>query len=382
MQPIAILGIGQTKIDEQWEKSIRDIAVEAILAALKDAGRESAGGLFVGNMMSGIVNSQNNLAPLIADWAGLKGTEAIKVEAACASGSAAFRSALMAVASGELDSALVVGVEKMADRHPHEITAALATAADADYEVDMGVSFVGLNAMIMRRYMHEYGWQHADFAPFAINAHANALHNPFARLHHKITVEDFEKSAMIATPINLLDASPIGDGAAAVYLVPAENVARGARILVAGSASATDTIAIHDRPEALFLSAAYKSAQEAYRQAGVKPADIDVFELHDAFTIMSALSLEACGFAERGQGVRLGLDGEITLKGRIPVTTRGGLKARGHPVGATGVYQIVEVVQQLRGECGETQVPQARIGMAQNIGGSGATIVTHILKRE
>jgi acetyl-CoA C-acetyltransferase len=382
MRPVAILGIGQTKIDEQWEKSIRDLAVEAILAALKDAGRESAGGLFVGNMMSGIVNSQNNLAPLIADWAGLKGTEAIKVEAACASGSAAFRSGLMAVASGELESALVVGVEKMADRHPHEITAALATAADADYEVDMGVSFVGLNAMIMRRYMHEHGWQHADFAPFAINAHANALHNPFARLHHKITVEDFEKSAMIATPINLLDASPIGDGAAAVYLVPAENVAHGARILIAGSASATDTIAIHDRPEALFLSAAYKSAQEAYRQAGVKPEDIDVFELHDAFTIMSALSLEACGFAERGQGVRLGLDGEITLKGRIPVTTRGGLKARGHPVGATGVYQIVEVVQQLRGECGETQVPQARIGMAQNIGGSGATIVTHILKRE
>jgi acetyl-CoA C-acetyltransferase len=382
MRPVAIIGIGQTKIDEQWEKSIRDLAIEAILAALKDAGRESVGGLFVGNMMSGIVNSQNNLAPLIADWAGLKGTEAIKVEAACASGSAAFRSGLMAVASGELESALVVGVEKMLDRHPHEITAALATAADADYEVDMGVSFVGLNAMIMRRYMHEYGWRHADFAPFAINAHANALHNPFARLHHTITVDDFEKSAMIATPINLLDASPIGDGAAAIYLVPAESVARGTRILVAGSASATDTIAIHDRPETLFLTAACKSVQEAYRQAGVKPDDIDVFELHDAFTIMSALSLEACGFAERGQGLRLGLDGEITLKGRIPVTTRGGLKARGHPVGATGVYQIVEVVQQLRGECGETQVPQARIGMAQNIGGSGATIVTHILKRE
>jgi acetyl-CoA C-acetyltransferase len=382
MRPVAIIGIGQTKIDEQWEKSIRDLAVEAILAALKDAGRESAGGLFVGNMMSGIVNSQNNLAPLIANWAGLKGTEAIKVEAACASGSAAFRSGLMAVASGELESALVIGVEKMLDRHPHEITAALATAADADYEVDMGVSFVGLNAMIMRRYMYEYGWKHADFAPFAINAHANALHNPFARLHHKITVDDFEKSAMIATPINLLDASPIGDGAAAIYLVPAESVARGTRILVAGSASATDTIAIHDRSEALFLSAADKSAQEAYRQAGVKPDDIDLFELHDAFTIMSALSLEACGFAERGQGVRLGLDGEITLKGRIPLTTRGGLKARGHPVGATGVYQIVEVVQQLRGECGETQVPEARIGMAQNIGGSGATIVTHILKRE
>ena len=381
MRPVAILGIGQTIIDEQWEKSIRDIAVEAIISALKDAGRESAEALFVGNMMSGIINSQNNLGALIADWAGLKGAESVKVEAACASGSAAFRSGLMAVASGDLESALVVGVEKMVDRTPHEVTAALATAADADYEVDMGVSFVGLNAMIMRRYMHEYGWKHADFAPFAINAHANAVHNPFARLRHKITLEDFEKSPMIATPINLMDASPIGDGAAAVYIVPADSLRNGTRILVAGSASATDTIAIHDRPEALFLTAAYRSSQVAYEQAGVRPTDIDIFELHDAFTIMSALSLEACGFAERGKGVQLGLEGEITLTGRIPVTTRGGLKARGHPVGATGVYQIVEVVQQLRGECAETQVPDARIGMAQNIGGSGATIVTHILKK-
>jgi acetyl-CoA C-acetyltransferase len=382
MRPVAILGIGQTKIDEQWDKSIREIAAEAIHAALHDAGRPSADGLFVGNMMSGILDLQNNLAPLIADFAGLRGREAVKADAACGSGGAALRAGLMAIASGELESALVVGVEKMTDRHPHEVTAALATAADADYEVEMGVSFVGLNALLMRRYMHEYGWKHADFAPFAINAHANAVHNPFARLHQKITLEDFEKSAMIATPINLLDASPIGDGAAALYLVPAESVRGGTRILVAGSAAATDTLAVHDRADGLFLSAAHKSAKETYKQAGVNPDDIDVFELHDAFTIMSALSLEACGFAERGQGVRLGLDGDILPGGRVPVTTRGGLKARGHPVGATGVYQVVEVAQQLRGECGRTQVPEARIGMAQNIGGSGATIVTHILKKE
>jgi acetyl-CoA C-acetyltransferase len=382
MQSVAILGIGQTIIDEQWEKSIRDIASEAVVSAMHNAGRESAEGVFVGNMMSGTINSQNNLGPLVADWAGLRGGDAVKVEAACASGAAAFRSGLMAVASGELGSAIVVGVEKMTDRHPHEVTAALATAADADYELDMGVSFVGLNALIMRRYMHEYGWKHSDFAPFAITAHANALHNPYARLHHTITLDDFEKSAMIATPINLLDASPIGDGAAAVYIVPAESLERGNRILVCASASATDTLAIHDRAEPLFLSAAYKSAQEAYRQAAVGPQDIDLFELHDAFTIMSALSLEACGFAEAGRGVQLGLDGQIGPTGRIPVMTRGGLKARGHPVGATGVYQIVELVQQLRGECGETQVPDARLGMVQNIGGSGATVLTHLLKRE
>jgi acetyl-CoA C-acetyltransferase len=381
MRPVAIIGIGQTKIDEAWEKSIRQIAVEAIQAVLEDAGRESADGIFLGNMMSGIINSQNNLAPLVAYWAGLK-VPAVKVDAACGSGGAALRSGLMAVASGELESALVLGVEKMTERSPHEVTVALATAADADYEVDMGVTFVGLNALIMRRYMHEYGWKHADFAPFAINAHTNAMHNPYARLHHKITLDDFEKSAMIATPINLLDASPIGDGAAALYIVPADSVRGGSRVLIAGSASATDTIALHDRPEPLFLTAAFKSAQAAYQQAGVGPEDIDVFELHDAFTIMSALSLEACGFAGRGQGPRLGLDGNITPTGSIPVMSRGGLKARGHPVGATGVYQVVEVVQQLRGECGETQVPEARIGMAQNIGGSGATIITHILKRE
>jgi acetyl-CoA C-acetyltransferase len=381
MRPVAIIGIGQTKIDEAWEKSIRQIAAEAIHAALKDAGHDSADGIFLGNMMSGIINSQNNLGSLVADWAGLK-TPAVKVDAACGSGGAALRAGLMAVGSGELETALVVGVEKMTDRHPHEVTVALATAADADYEVDMGVSFVGLNALIMRRYMYEFGWKHADFAQFAINAHANAMHNPYARLHHAITLEEFEKSAMIATPINLLDASPIGDGAAALYIVPADSLEAGSRILIAGSSAATDTIALHDRPDPLFLAAAYKSSQAAYQQAGVGPGDIDVFELHDAFTVMSALSLEACGFAERGQGPRLALDGKLTPQGSIPVMTRGGLKARGHPVGATGVYQVVEVVQQLRGECGKTQVPEARIGMAQNIGGSGATIITHILKRE
>ncbi|MCJ7434364.1 MAG: thiolase domain-containing protein, partial [Anaerolineales bacterium] len=200
-------------------------------------------------------------------------------------------------------------------------------------------------------------------------------------LHEKISVEKFERSSMIATPINLLDASPVGDGAAAVVIVPAERVAslKGKpRIMVAGSASATDTIAIYSRKDSLFLSAAYQSSKRAYEMAGLKPEDIDVFELHDAFSIMSAFSLEASGFAERGQGVRLGLDNEISPKGRIPVCTRGGLKARGHPVGATGIYQIVEVVQQLRGGCGQTQVEGAQIGMTQNIGGAGATILTHI----
>lgn len=385
MRQVAILGIGQTKIDEHWELSLREIGGEAALAAMHDAGLDKVEALFVGNMLSPLISAQNQLGTYFSDWIGLWHQEAVKVEAACASGAAALRAGLMAVASGDIDTALAVGVEKMSDKAGHDVTAALATAADADYEVEQGVSFVGLNALIMRRYMHEYGWKHADFAPFSINAHANALHNPLARLHQKINVEQFEKSAMVATPINLLDASPTGDGAAAVVLVPAERVTSfngKPRIVVAGSGSATDSIAVHSRKDPLFLSAAHESVKRAYAMANAGPEDIDVFELHDAFSIMSALSLEACGFAERGQGVRLGLDNEISPKGRVPICTRGGLKARGHPVGATGMYQVVEVVQQLRGECDSTQVDGARIGMAQNIGGSGATILTHILKAE
>ncbi len=382
MRKIAILGIGQIKIGEHWEKSLREIGGDAAFAAMQDAGIEKVDSLYVGNMLSPMVNGQNQLGTFFADWIGLWKQEAVKIEAACGSGAAAFRSALMAVASGDVESALVVGVEKMTDKAGRDVTAALATAADADYEVDQGVSFVGINALVMRRYMHEYGWKHEDFAPFSINAHANAMHNPYARLHEKISVEKFEKSSMVATPINLLDASPIGDGAAAMVIVPAEKVQRQPRIIVSASAAATDTIAVHSRKDPLFLQAAYTSSRRAYEMAGITPNDIDVFELHDAFSIMAALSLEASGFAERGQGVRLALDNEISIQGRVPVCTRGGLKARGHPVGATGMYQLVEVVQQLRGECGQTQVDGARIGMAQNIGGSGATILTHILQKE
>ncbi len=383
MRKVAILGIGQTVVGEHWDKSLREIGGEAAFAAMQDAGIEKVDSLYVGNMLSPLVDGQNQLGAFFADWIGMWHQEAVKLEAACASGAAAFRAGLMAVASGEIESALVVGVEKMTDKAGHDVTAALATAADADYEAEQGVSFVGLNALIMQRYMFEFGWKHGDFAAFSINAHANATHNPFARLRETISSDRFDKAPMIATPINLLDASPIGDGAAAAVLVPAEHLAPNPlrrRILVSASASATDTIAVHSRKDALFLAAAARSARQCYAMAGVGPRDIDVFELHDAFSIMSALSLEACGFADRGQGVRLALDGDIAISGRVPICTRGGLKARGHPVGATGMYQILEVVQQLRGECQETQVEGASVGMAQNIGGSGATVLTHILE--
>lgn len=386
MREIAIIGIGQTPVSENWDQSIREIAGEAVFSALEDSGLQRVDGLFIGNMLSGMLSKQEHLGALVADWVGFQGIEAFKVEAACGSGASAMRMALMAVASGELDSAIAVGVEKMTETKGPETTAALATAADADYEVIHGLSFVAINALVMQRYLHKYGWKHTDFAPFSINAHANAVHNPYARLREAISEKDYQRARMIAAPINLLDASPIGDGAAAVVVAPADWAKRmlpgRPLIIIKGSASATDHLAVHDRREPTWLSAAEKSAKAAYTQAGVTPIDIDLFELHDAFSIMAALSLEASGFAERGQGPRLGLDGEIGIHGKLPIATRGGLKARGHPVGATGMYQIVEVVQQLRAEAGETQVDGARIGMAQNIGGSGATIITHILARQ
>jgi acetyl-CoA C-acetyltransferase len=383
MRKVAVIGIGQTEISEHWDKSLRELAGEAALIALNEAQVPHVESIYVGNMMSGVSNAQGHLGTMLSDWIGQRFIDAAKIESACSSGSAAFRMGYLAVASGEVDIALVVGVEKMTDSPGNEITAALATAADADYEVDQGVSFVGLNALIMKRYMYEYGWKGIDFSQFAINAHANAVFNPYARFRKPITESQFINSAMICDPINLMDASPIGDGAAAAVLVATDRLAPSAsQILVAASSAATDAIAIHSRKAPLRLYAAEKSAQDAYAQAGIRPEDIGVFEYHDAFTIMAALSLEACGFAEPGQGPRLAKEGEIKIGGRIPVATRGGLKARGHPVGATGMYQIVEVVQQLRGQAGETQIPRHTFGMAQNIGGSGSNIVTHILKRE
>jgi acetyl-CoA C-acetyltransferase len=392
MREVVIIGIGQTPVSEEWDKSLREIAGDALLAALLDAHIQTVEGIYIGNMLSGLVSKQENLGAMVADWVGIKHIEAFKTEAACGSGGAALRMAIMAVGSGEIDSAIALGVEKMTETKGSETTAALATAADADYEIINGLSFVAINALIMQRYMHEYHWQHKDFAPFSINAHANALENPFARLHERISEKDYSKARMISDPINLMDASPIGDGAAAAVIVPLNQIkttnwgiskkdSLGRPVVkIAASCAVTDTIAVHNRKDPLWLAAAERSAKQAYSQAGITPQDIDVFELHDAFSIMTALSLEACGFADRGQGPKLGLEGEVSIGGNIPISTRGGLKARGHPVGATGMYQVVEVVQQLREEAGASQVADAKIGMAQNIGGSGASIITHILK--
>ena len=382
MRDVAIIGTGEIPVDEHWTTGIRHLMLEAGLSAMRDANIESVDALYVGNMLSGEIAGQSHLGALAVDFMGLDNAEAFKVEAACASGSAALRVGYMAVASGLLDLVLVLGVEKMTDTSGQETTAALAAAADAEYEVSQGISFVALNALLMQRYMYDYGWQREDFANFAITAHANGANNPYAMFQRPISAEMYARAPIIATPVGLMDASPVCDGAAAVVLAPAEfaRALSPAPVKIKASAVGMAPLAVHDRKDPLALEAARISSRKAYAQAGIKPEDLDFFELHDAFTIMAALSLEAAGFAERGTGVQLALDEEISLKGRVPMATMGGLKARGHPVGATGIYQVVEAVMQLRGLAGANQIPGARLGMTQNIGGSGATVITHIFE--
>ena len=381
MRQVSIAGIGQTKVGEHWDRSLRDLASDAILAALKDARVANVDALYVGNMLSGELTAQQHLGTLIADWAGLGSIEAVKVEAADASGAAAVRLGYLGVASGVQDVVVVCGVEKTTDADAETAMAAWSAGTDAEYEAFHGLTIPAVAGLLMRRYMHEFGVGREDLAPFAVNAHKNGVNNPNAMFRSPITAEAFLRGGMVADPVGMFDAAPLCDGAAAVVLCTSERARElgGKRVRIRASAAATDRLAVHSRRDPLALQAAYLSAQKAYAQAGVGPSDIRLFELHDAFTVLAALSLEACGFAARGQGTRLAKDGEIALQGRIPVSTMGGLKARGHPIGATGVYQIVEVALQLRGEAGANQV-QAHLGMAQSLGGSGATAVTHILE--
>jgi acetyl-CoA C-acetyltransferase len=382
MREVGIIGIGQTPVAEHWDRSLRDLAGEAVLAALRDAGTPEVGALYVGNMLAGQLTGQENVATVVADVAGLLPIEAIKIEAACAAGGAAIRAAYLAVASGAHDCAVAVGIEKMTDHFNDAVAAALATAADADYEAGHGVSFVALNALLMRRYMHEYGAAREDFAPFSINSHRNAARNPNAMFRSEIDVDDYMSSPMVADPIGILDSAGICDGAAALVLCATDDAGLSPTppVRIAGSSCATDTLGLSEREDPLHWGAVADSAHAAYEQAGVGPDDIDAFELHDAFTIVSALTLEACGFAEPGEGIQWAAPDAIGTHGRLPISTLGGLKGRGHPIGATGVYQAVEAVQQLRGTAGEVQVPDARTVMTQSVGGSGSVAVTHILQ--
>jgi acetyl-CoA C-acetyltransferase len=384
MRDVSIIGIGQTPVGEHWDIGLRHLALEAVRNAANDAHIDHADTLYVGNMAAGLIGGQSNLGALIADYVGLRGVEAVTVEASSASGGAALRQAYLAVASGAIEFAIVLGVEKLSDVVGSASIAAQLTATDSDYEAAHGVTPFAAAAMLMRRYMHEYDHVLTDFAAFSINAHANAATNPNAMFHNKVTVESFAKAPMVADPINLFDAAPAADGAAAIVLASTDWAKQHGDgvVRIAGSAISTDALAVHDRHDPLWLTSAELSVNKAYKQGNLSAKDIQLFELHDSTTILAAMSLEAAGFADRGRGVSFAAHGAIKRDGQIPISTMGGLKGRGDPGGATGIYQIIEVVQQLREQAGPNQIANARIGMAQNLGATGATAVTHILVRE
>jgi acetyl-CoA C-acetyltransferase len=388
VRDVYIVGVGQTPVNRDAAVRGRHLAATAVAAALEHSALDKAAvdALFVGNMTGGVLGRQQQLGGLIADYSGLSGVEAVNVEAACASGAAAARMAFLLIAGGVHDVAVVCGVERMTHADRATVTRALATAADWELEGSRGESFLSLNAQLMRTYMERYGSRPEDFAPFAINAHRNAMTNPNAALHKAVDLDDYLASRIVVDPVRLYDVSPVCNGSAAIVLASADVAANlaaaaGARVRIAASSAATAPVALSRRADALRLDAVATSTRELLANADMSLDDIDLFELHDAYTIMTVLCLEAVGLASPGTGTALGKDGHIALGGALPLSTMGGLKARGHPVGATGVYQIVESYLQLTGRAGPNQVADARIALVQNIGGTAATVVNHLLER-
>jgi acetyl-CoA C-acetyltransferase len=380
-EPVYVLGVGLTPVGEHWGVSLRELGLQAMRAAMADAGGVRPQVLYVANTLAPILSSQTHLGALLADFAGLQGIEALSVEAAGASGGLALRQACLALEAGEFETALVVGVEKITDRVGTGLDAALSAWSDADHEAVHGLTATSQAALLMRRYLHEHQAPADALAGFSVAAHRNAVGNPNAMFRKAITVEDYARAGMVSDPVNLYDAAPLADGAAAVVLGRASVPRTPERpaVQVLATASATSRLAIHDQADPLSLPAAAIAAERALHAAGITRDEIDLFELHDAFSIYAALSLEAAGFAPRGGGWRMARNGTIALDGDLPLLTLGGSKARGESGGATGVYQVAEVALQLAGRAGQSQVPNARVGMAQCLGGAGATAATTIL---
>ena len=383
MRDVAVLGIGLIKWGELWEKSLRTMFAEAALNAIKDAGVDHIDSMYVGCMSSGLFVGQEHLAALCADYLGMGPVPATRVESACASGGVAMKAGYIEVASGMSDIVLVGGVEKMTDVDGSGATCALAGAADVEYEFYNGVTFPGLYAMMARAHMQKYGTTRRQLAAVPVKSHDNGLLNPHAQYQMKITIDQVIGAVKVADPLTILDCSPITDGAAAVILCPlemAKKISKKPAVKITGIGHATDTIALHQRRDVAWLDAAEKSAKAAYKMAGRKPSDINLCEVHDCFSISEIMAIEALGLVEPGKGGPASEAGETAIGGRIPINTSGGLKSKGHPVGATGVAQICEVAAQLRGEAGQRQVKGARCGMTQNMGGTCASSVVHILE--
>ncbi len=384
MRDVAIIGVGANpKWGELWGQSLRDIFVEAALAAMDDAGVDRIDGMYVGCMSSGLFAGQEHIGSLLADYLGRRHLPATRVESACASGGAAVKAAFLEVASGHADVVLAGGVEKMTDVGGADATYALGTAADAEYECYHGATFPGLYAMIARAHMDRYGTTAEMLAQVAVKNHDNGALNPMAQYPFKITAERVLNSIMVADPLHLLDCSPITDGAAAAVLCPLETAKKLTKkrpVKIAGVGHATDTIQLAQREDMTWLESTAQAAARAYEMAGVEAKDVDLFEVHDCFTIAELVVIESLGLVGKGEGGKATLEGRTARDGDIPVNTSGGLKSKGHPVGATGVAQVMEIVKQLRGEAGERQIKDAKRGLTQNMGGSGGSAVVHILE--
>ncbi len=382
---ITVLGVGTTKFGELWEISPRTLVKEAVSEALADANLKLADieALYVGNMLSGIFGGQENLGALFAEELGLS-VPAFKIEGACASGGLAVHNAINSVLAGVYQTVLVVGVEKMTDYNPGEVASALM-AAGHDEERLAGMTFPGLYAMLARSYMEKYGTTERDLAAVAVKNHYHATLNPKAQFQFEVSLDQVLASSPVAEPLKLLDCSPISDGASAMILGNERQERSKTRktVWIAASSVATDSLGLAGRKDLTSLASAVKAASEAYKMAGVGPQDIAVAEVHDCFSIAEVIAGEDLGFFPKGKAAGAIFKGKTRLGQEKPVVNpSGGLKACGHPVGATGVKQIVEITTQLRGEAGLRQVKGAKIGLTHNVGGSGAVTVIHVLKNE
>ncbi|HIK02556.1 TPA: thiolase domain-containing protein [archaeon] len=382
---VAIIGVGLTQFGELWDRSFRSLITEAGTKAIADAGikPEKIDGLFGGNMSGGLFIKQEHLGSLAMDQAGLTPMPAMRIESACNSGGQALRAAYMGIKSGLHDVVVAGGVEKMTDVLTGATTEALATAADQEWEAFYGATFPGEYALIARKHMKEYGTTEEQLAKVAVKNHYNGARNPYAQYQNEITLETVMKSTRVADPLKLFDCSPITDGAAAVILANAEQAKElcDDPIWLVGSGAGTDSLALHDRRDITTLDATVAAARQAFKQTGLTTKDIDLAEVHDCFTIAEICAIEDIGFCKKGEGGKFTEQGQTSLTGSIPINTSGGLKSKGHPVGATGIAQAVEATLQLRGKADRRQIKDAEIAMAHNVGGSGGSCTVHIFSR-
>jgi len=384
--PVRIAGASSTAFGRHTESSSRELFSDAAAAAVSDAGiiPRDVEAVYVGNFMGDVVEDQGHMGALLAEAAGAREAESVRIESACASGGSAVRAAVNAVRAGSRDVVLVGGAEMMYTVSTPAITDALANAADNEYENQAGLTFPGIYALMARAYLREFDATREDLAHVAVKNHANGVANPVAQFHRECTVEDVLDARPIASPLGLFDCCPVSDGASAAVVVSesyASEAGLDAPISIVGSGQSSDSLALQDRASMTRTPAAERAADEAYEEAGIGPEDADVCEVHDCFTIAEVLAVEALGLYERGEGVRGAREGETALDGRVPVNPSGGLLAKGHPVGVTGVGQIVELAKQLEGRH-PNQVPDARVGLAHNVGGSGASASVHVLRGE